>query len=105
MVPSLAAEVAATGAVEVIDFKGRYELPVEDESALLAMYETVLDRFPDAILEDPHDRRDVSALLEPHAARVSFDAPIATAADIAAAAVRCADRQRQAFAHRACARC
>jgi hypothetical protein len=83
--PSLAAEVAATGAVEVIDFKGRYELPVEDEFALLAMYEAVLDRFADAILEDPHDRPDVAARLEPHAARVSFDAPIATAADIAAA--------------------
>jgi L-alanine-DL-glutamate epimerase-like enolase superfamily enzyme len=49
------------------------------------MYEAVLDRFPDAILEDPHDRPDVAALLEPHAARVSFDAPIATAADIATA--------------------
>src|SRR3954454_7833412 len=83
--PSLAAEVAATGAVDVIDFKGRYELPVEDEFALLAMYEAVLDRFPDAILEDPHDRPDVAALIEPHAARVSFDAPIATAADIPAA--------------------
>jgi L-alanine-DL-glutamate epimerase-like enolase superfamily enzyme len=83
--PSLADAVAATGAVAVIDFKGRYELPVEDEPALLAMYETVLDRFPDAILEDPHDGPDVAALVEPHAARVSFDAPIATAADIGAA--------------------
>jgi L-alanine-DL-glutamate epimerase-like enolase superfamily enzyme len=83
--PSLAAEVAATGAVDVIDFKGRYELPVEDEFALVAMYEAVLERFPDAILEDPHDRPDVAALVGSHAARVSFDAPIATAADIAAA--------------------
>src|SRR3954471_8630776 len=83
--PSLAAEVAASRAVEIVDFKGRYEIPVEDDFALLAMYEAVLDCFPDAILEDPHDRPDVAALLEPHAARVSFDAPIATAADIAAA--------------------
>jgi L-alanine-DL-glutamate epimerase-like enolase superfamily enzyme len=82
---SLVAEVAASGAVDVIDFKGRYELPVEDEAALLAMYEAVLDRFPDAILEDPHDRPEVAALIAPHAARVSFDAPIATAADIASA--------------------
>ena len=37
--PELTAEVAATGAVDVIDFKGRYGLPVEDEFALLAMYE------------------------------------------------------------------
>jgi L-alanine-DL-glutamate epimerase-like enolase superfamily enzyme len=81
---SVAGEVAATGAVDIIDFKGRYELP-EDEAALLAMYEAVLDRFPDAILEDPHDRPEVAALIAPHAARVSFDAPIATAADIATA--------------------
>src|SRR3954454_8920169 len=81
---ALVDEVAATGAVDVIDFKGRYGLPVEDEHALLAMYEAVLDRFPDAILEDPHDRPDVAALIEPHAARGSVDAPIATAADMAA---------------------
>ena len=52
----------ATGAVDVIDFKGRYGLPVEDEFALLAMYEAVLDRFDGVILEDPHDRPDVAAL-------------------------------------------
>jgi L-alanine-DL-glutamate epimerase-like enolase superfamily enzyme len=50
------------------------------------MYEVVLDRFDDVILEDPHDRPDVAALIAPHAARVSFDAPITTAADVARAA-------------------
>jgi hypothetical protein len=83
--PELAGEVAATGAVDVIDFKGRYGLPVEDEFALVAMYEAVVDRFPDAILEDPHDLPDVTALIEPHGARVSFDAPIVTAEDVATA--------------------
>jgi L-alanine-DL-glutamate epimerase-like enolase superfamily enzyme len=79
---SLIAEVAATGAVDVIDFKGRYGIEVEDEAGLLAMYRGVVARFPDAILEDPHDLPEVAELLEPHAARISFDAPIATAADI-----------------------
>jgi L-alanine-DL-glutamate epimerase-like enolase superfamily enzyme len=79
---SLIAEVAATGAVDVIDFKGRYGLEVEDEAALLAMYREVVAHFPDAILEDPHDLPEVTELLEPHAGRVSFDAPIATVADI-----------------------
>jgi L-alanine-DL-glutamate epimerase-like enolase superfamily enzyme len=79
---SLIAEVAATGAVDVIDFKGRYGIAVEDEAALLAMYREVVARFPDVILEDPHDLPEVTELLAPHAARVSFDAPIATAADI-----------------------
>jgi L-alanine-DL-glutamate epimerase-like enolase superfamily enzyme len=84
--PDLTAEVAGTGAVDVIDFKGRYGLPVEDEFALLAMYEAVLARFDGVVLEDPHDRPDVDALIAPHAARVSFDAPIATVADVEAAA-------------------
>jgi hypothetical protein len=84
--PELTAAVADTGAVDVVDFKGRYGLPVDDEFALLAMYETVLERFPDPIREDPHDRPDVAALVAPHAARVSFDAPIATAADVESAA-------------------
>ena len=80
--PELAGEVAATGAVDVIDFKGRYGLPVEDDFALLGMYEAVLARFDGVILEDPHDRPDVAGLVEPHAARVSFDAPIATPDDV-----------------------
>jgi L-alanine-DL-glutamate epimerase-like enolase superfamily enzyme len=79
---SLIAQVAASGAVDVIDFKGRYGIEVEDEAALLGMYREVLARFPDAILEDPHDLPEVAELLEPHTARVAFDAPIATAADI-----------------------
>ncbi|MES1193321.1 MAG: hypothetical protein ABUM26_03280, partial [Solirubrobacterales bacterium] len=79
---SLIAEVAATGTVDVIDFKGRYGIEVEDEAALLAMYREVVTRFPDAILEDPHDLPEVAQLLEPHTARISFDAPIATTADI-----------------------
>jgi L-alanine-DL-glutamate epimerase-like enolase superfamily enzyme len=79
---SLIAQVAATGAVDVVDFKGRYGIEVEDEAALLAMYREVVARFPDAILEDPHDLPEVAELLAPHAARVSFDAPIATAADV-----------------------
>jgi len=84
--PELAAAVAGTGAVDVIDFKGRYGMPVEDEAALLAMYEAVLERFGGAILEDPHDLPAVAALIAPHAARVSFDAPIATPGDIDTAA-------------------
>jgi L-alanine-DL-glutamate epimerase-like enolase superfamily enzyme len=84
--PELAEQVAGTGAVDVVDFKGRYGLPVDDEFALVAMYEAVVERFDGAILEDPHDLPEVVALIDPHAARVSFDAPIASAADVEAAA-------------------
>jgi L-alanine-DL-glutamate epimerase-like enolase superfamily enzyme len=82
----LTARVAGTGAVDVVDFKGRYGLAVEDESALVAMYEAVLERFDEAILEDPHDLPEVDALIETRAARVSFDAPIAGVHDVVAAA-------------------
>jgi L-alanine-DL-glutamate epimerase-like enolase superfamily enzyme len=80
--PELAGEIARTGAVDVVDFKGRYGLPVDDDFALLSMYEAVLGRFDGAILEDPHDLPQVAALVAAHAAHVSFDAPIACVADV-----------------------
>ena len=52
---ALCEDLAATGAVEVVDFKGQYGMEVEDEDALAAMYGHVVATFPDAILEDPHD--------------------------------------------------
>jgi hypothetical protein len=76
------AKLAATGAVDVVDFKGRYGMPVEDEAALVALYERVLAAFPDALIEDPHDRPAITDLVAPHAARVAYDAPIHTVADL-----------------------
>jgi hypothetical protein len=78
----LFAEVAATGAVEIIDFKGQYGLDMPELPELLAMYERVIAAFPDALLEDAHDLPEVAELLAPHAHRISYDAPIHTAADI-----------------------
>jgi L-alanine-DL-glutamate epimerase-like enolase superfamily enzyme len=75
-------EVAATGAVEIVDFKGRYGLDTAELPELLAMYERVIAAFPDALLEDAHDLPDVTALLEPEAHRISYDAPIHSAADL-----------------------
>jgi L-alanine-DL-glutamate epimerase-like enolase superfamily enzyme len=82
--PELMAELAATGAVDTIDFKGQYGLPVDDVDALPGMYEHVLESFPDALLEDPHSLPAISALLTRSLARVSYDAPIHEAADIGA---------------------
>jgi hypothetical protein len=53
--PALVDEVAATGVVDTIDFKGQYGLEVKDPEALGALYDRVLLAFPDAYLEDPHD--------------------------------------------------
>jgi hypothetical protein len=84
--PALVEEVAATGAVDTVDFKGRYGLEVKDPQALVALYDRVVAVFPDAYLEDPHDLPEVAALLRDHADRVSYDAPVLSAADVGATA-------------------
>jgi hypothetical protein len=80
-------EVASTGAVDTIDFKGQYGLEVKQPDALVPLYEHVVELFPDAILEDPHDEPGIAEVLAPHAARVSYDAPIRSVADLEAAAI------------------
>lgn len=82
--PALVDDVAATGAVDTIDFKGQYGFEVEDEDALLALYDRVLAAFPHAYLEDPHDLPAVAERLGDHVGRVSYDAPIRSAQDIGA---------------------
>lgn len=74
--------LAACGAVEIVDFKGRYGLEVADEAALATMYARVLERVPDVLFEDPHDIPAIADLMASHADRISFDAPIHEVADI-----------------------
>ncbi len=82
--PALVNEVAATRAVDTIDFKGQYGLEVEDPEALGGLYDHVADAFPDAYLEDPHDLPEIAQRLGDHLERVSYDAPIRSAEDIGA---------------------
>ena len=82
--PALVDEVAATGAVDTIDFKGQYGFEVKDPEALGELYDHVLAAFPDAYLEDPHDLPEVAQRLGDHVERVSYDAPIRSAKDIGA---------------------
>jgi hypothetical protein len=82
--PELVDDVAATGAVDTIDFKGQYGIEVKDPEALGALYDRVLAAFPDAYLEDPHDLPEIARRLGGHAERVSYDAPIRDAGDIGA---------------------
>ncbi len=82
--PALVEEVAATGAVDTIDFKGCYGFEVKDPDALNALYDRVLPAFPDAYLEDPHDLPGIAERLGDHLERVSYDAPIRGADDIGA---------------------
>ena len=82
--PALVDAVAATGAVDTIDFKGQYGFEVKDPEALAALYDHVLAAFPHAYLEDPHDLPEIGQRLGDHLERVSYDAPIHTAEDIGA---------------------
>src|SRR4051794_21189528 len=82
--PALVEEIAATGAVDTIDFKGHYGFEAKDPDALGALYDRVLVAFPDAYLEDPHDLPEVAQRLADHLERVSYDAPIGRAEDIGA---------------------
>jgi L-alanine-DL-glutamate epimerase-like enolase superfamily enzyme len=81
---ALVDEVAATGAVDTIDFKGHYGIEIKDPAALGALYDRVLRAFPDAILEDPHDLPEIAQRLGGHLERVSYDAPIRGSDDIGA---------------------
>ena len=85
--PALVDQVAATGAVDTIDFKGQYGFEVTDPDALVALYDHVLTAFPNAYLEDPHDLPEIVQRLNGHLDRVSYDAPIRSAEDIAATPV------------------
>ena len=80
--PALIDEVAATGAVDTIDFKGHYGLEIKDPETLGALYDHVLAAFPGAYLEDPHDLPEIAQRLGDHLDRVCYDAPIHSADDI-----------------------
>jgi hypothetical protein len=80
--PTLVEELAATGAVDTIDFKGHYGLDVKGPDRLVALYDRILQAFPDAYLEDPHDLPEITRRLGDHVGRISYDAPIRGAADI-----------------------
>lgn len=79
--------IASVAGVATIDFKGQYDLEVEDEDALRAMYERTVATFTEAFLEDPHDRPWMRELLEPVVDRVSYDAPITSVESIAQTAI------------------
>jgi hypothetical protein len=80
--PELIERLAATGTVEIVDFKGRYGMEVPDDGALVTMYERVIEAFPDALLEDGHELPACLSLLEKQAGRISYDAPIHATEDL-----------------------
>jgi hypothetical protein len=76
----LIAELAATGAVVTADYKGFYT--EQDPPPDAGLYRRVAEGFPEAFLEDPALTAETEAVLEPHRARVTWDAPVHSVADV-----------------------
>ncbi len=76
------AELAELGAVEVVDLKGAYEGTAVDQAPDPALYARVLAAFPEAWVEDPALTPATLPLLEPHAARITWDAVIHSTVDL-----------------------
>jgi L-alanine-DL-glutamate epimerase-like enolase superfamily enzyme len=81
---ALIAELVGTGAVDSVDFKAYYTGSIVDQPADPDLYRRVADAFPTAWIEDPALTPETDAVLAPHRARFSWDAPIHSVADIEA---------------------
>ena len=80
----LVAELVQTGAVDSLDFKGRYTGTIVDQPPDPELYERVVSAFPDAWYEDPALTEETQRILAPHRDRVTWDEPIHSVADIEA---------------------
>ncbi|MGB2710691.1 MAG: hypothetical protein WBC33_04180 [Conexibacter sp.] len=82
---ALVAALAATGAIDSLDFKGHYKGTIVDNPADPVLYRRIAEGFPDAWLEDPDlAAPGIDEVLAPHRARITWDAPIHSIADIEA---------------------
>ncbi|MDQ3357176.1 MAG: hypothetical protein M3502_10860 [Actinomycetota bacterium] len=78
----LIAAIAATGAVDSVDFKGAYEGTIVDQAADPRLYRAVIEAFPDAWIEDPKLRPETEEVLDAHRERITWDAVIHSVEDI-----------------------
>ncbi|MGH2879911.1 MAG: hypothetical protein ACRDK4_09950 [Solirubrobacteraceae bacterium] len=79
---SLIAELAATGAVESVDFKAYYSGSIVDQAPDPVLYRRVMEALPDAWIEDPALTEQTEPVLAAHRDRFSWDAPIHSVPDI-----------------------
>jgi L-alanine-DL-glutamate epimerase-like enolase superfamily enzyme len=78
----LIAEIAELAGVRVLDLKGLYVGTPVDVETDPALYQAVAEAFPDAYIEDPDINDETREVLEPHADRVTWDAPLHSLADV-----------------------
>jgi hypothetical protein len=75
-------ELAATGAVNSLDFKGFYKGTPVDVITDVGLYRMCIEAFPDAWYEDPDVTEETRPLLDPVAGQITWDAPIHSVADV-----------------------
>jgi L-alanine-DL-glutamate epimerase-like enolase superfamily enzyme len=78
----LIAELAGLAQVDVLDLKGHYRGTPVDVETDPELYRAAAESFPGAYLEDPDINAETRPVLEPHADRVTWDAPLHSLADI-----------------------
>ena len=78
------AELAATGAVDVVDFKGLYDGDWVEATPSAELYGRVAEAFPQAWLEDARINDATRPALEPHHERLTWDFPIHSVDDVEA---------------------
>jgi hypothetical protein len=76
------AGLAALDAVDTLDLKGAYKGTPVDQAGDPVLYRLVAEAFPAAWIEDPDLNEQTEPVLEPYRDRITWDAPIHSAADI-----------------------
>jgi hypothetical protein len=76
--------LAVTGRVRVLDLKAYYRGTVVDVEPDPELYRNVVELFPDVVIEDASLDGACGDVLRGHEKRLSFDAPIHSAADVRA---------------------
>ncbi|MQA75356.1 MAG: hypothetical protein GEU88_13605 [Solirubrobacterales bacterium] len=93
----LIAEVRELATVQVMDLKGFYKGTVVDVETDPELYRAVAEAFPDAYLEDPDLNPETEPALEPHADRITWDAPLHSLADVTELARRAINSKPSRF--------
>jgi L-alanine-DL-glutamate epimerase-like enolase superfamily enzyme len=78
----LISELTQIAGVDVLDLKGLYRGTPVDVETDPELYRAVAEAFPDAYLEDPDLNDETRPVLEPHADRITWDAPLHSLADV-----------------------
>ena len=80
--PELIDEIAEVASVQTMDLKGYYKGTVVEVETDPELYRAIAEKFPEAWLEDPDLTPETREVLEPHWARLTYDAPLYSLADV-----------------------